>query len=145
MGEKRNQVNKVTVTIYNEDYIVKGTEKPDYIEMLASYVDRRMRMVQQRNVNLSTSKVAVLTALNLANELNKLQEDYDELVKTWKRSAKIGWDKMTNREIGRTLDRIADLLQIKDETHLRSRPTVRLPIQSITLMKTYMFITSMIV
>ncbi|NLP24426.1 MAG: cell division protein ZapA, partial [Syntrophomonadaceae bacterium] len=34
------------------------------------------------NVNLSTSKVAVLTALNLANELNKLQEDYDELVKT---------------------------------------------------------------
>ncbi len=81
MGEKRNQVNKVTVTIYNEDYIVKGDEKPDYIEMLASYVDRRMRMVQQRNVNLSTSKVAVLTALNLANELNKLQEDYDELVK----------------------------------------------------------------
>ncbi len=82
MGEKRNQVNKVTVTIYNEDYIVKGDEKPDYIEMLASYVDRRMRMVQQRNVNLSTSKVAVLTALNLADELNKLQEDYDELVKT---------------------------------------------------------------
>jgi cell division protein ZapA len=81
VGEKRNQVNKVTVTIYNEDYIVKGDEKPDYIEMLASYVDRRMRMVQQRNVNLSTSKVAVLTALNLANELNKLQEDYDELVK----------------------------------------------------------------
>ncbi len=81
MGEKRNQVNKVTVTIYNEDYIVKGDEKPDYIEMLASYVDRRMRMVQQRNVNLSTSKVAVLTALNLADELNKLQEDYDELVK----------------------------------------------------------------
>jgi cell division protein ZapA len=82
VGEKRNQVNKVTVTIYNEDYIVKGDEKPDYIEMLASYVDRRMRMVQQRNVNLSTSKVAVLTALNLADELNKLQEDYDELVKT---------------------------------------------------------------
>jgi cell division protein ZapA len=62
--------------------VVKGDEEPDYIEMLASYVDRRMRMVQQRNVNLSTSKVAVLTALNLADELNKLQEDYDELVKT---------------------------------------------------------------
>lgn len=62
--------------------MVKGDEEPDYIEMLASYVDRRMRMVQQRNVNLSTSKVAVLTALNLADELNKLQEDYDELVKT---------------------------------------------------------------
>ncbi|MBP8819032.1 MAG: cell division protein ZapA, partial [Syntrophomonadaceae bacterium] len=35
----------------------------------------------QRNPNLSSTKVAVLTALNLADELNKLQEDYDELVK----------------------------------------------------------------
>ncbi len=33
----------------------------------------------------------------------------------WKRSASIGWDEMTNREIARTLDRIADLLEIKDE------------------------------
>ncbi|HQE23537.1 MAG TPA: cell division protein ZapA [Syntrophomonadaceae bacterium] len=82
MGEKKEQINKVTVQIFNEEYVVKGSEEPDYIEMLASYVDRRMRMVQQRNVNLSTTKVAVLTALNLADELNKLQEDYDELVKT---------------------------------------------------------------
>ncbi len=82
MEGKRNQVNKVTVTIYNEEYVVKGNENRDYIEMLASYVDRRMRMIQQRNPNLSTTKVAVLTALNLADELNKLQEDYDELVRT---------------------------------------------------------------
>jgi len=82
VGDKKEQINKVTVQIFNEEYVVKGSEEPDYIEMLASYVDRRMRMVQQRNVNLSTTKVAVLTALNLADELNKLQEDYDELVKT---------------------------------------------------------------
>jgi len=82
VGDKKEQINKVTVQIFNEEYVVKGSEEPDYIEMLASYVDRRMRMVQQRNVNLSTTKVAALTALNLADELNKLQEDYDELVKT---------------------------------------------------------------
>lgn len=35
--------------------------------------------------------------------------------KPWKRSGKIGWDEMTNREIARTLDRIADLLQMQDE------------------------------
>lgn len=80
MNEKKS-VNKVTVTIFNEDYVVKGDENPDYIDMLASYVDRRMRMIHQRNPNLSNTKVAVLTALNLADELNKLQEDYDELVK----------------------------------------------------------------
>jgi len=82
VGEKKEQINRVTVQIFNEEYVVKGNEEPDYIEMLASYVDRRMRMVQQRNIHLSTTNIAVLTALNLADELNKLQEDYDELVKT---------------------------------------------------------------
>ena len=61
--------------------MVKGEESPEYIQMLAAYVDRRMKMIRQRNPNLSSSKVAVLVALNLADELNKLQEDYDDIVK----------------------------------------------------------------
>jgi len=80
-GKKSNNTNKVTVEIFNQEYIVKGSENAEYIEMLAAYVDRRMRMIEQRNHSLSIAKVAVLTALNLADELNKLQEDYDELVK----------------------------------------------------------------
>ncbi len=81
MDDTKSSVNRVTVNIFNEEYVVKGEENPEYIEMLASFVDRRMKMIQQRNPNLSSTKVAVLTALNLADELNKLQEDYDELVK----------------------------------------------------------------
>ena len=81
MDDTKSSVNRVTVSIFNEEYVVKGEENPEYIEMLASFVDRRMKMIQQRNHNLSSTKVAVLTALNLADELNKLQEDYDELVK----------------------------------------------------------------
>ena len=81
MAVVKNKVTKVSVEIFNEDYTVRGEENPEYIEMLASYVDRRMKMISQRNPNLTTTKVAVLTSLNLADELNKLQEDYDELVK----------------------------------------------------------------
>jgi len=81
VDEIKSSVSRVTVSIFNEEYVVKGEENPEYIEMLASFVDRRMKMIQQRNHNLSSTKVAVLTALNLADELNKLQEDYDELVK----------------------------------------------------------------
>ncbi|MGS0764794.1 cell division protein ZapA [Syntrophomonas curvata] len=81
MDDIKSAVNRVTVTIFNEEYVVKGEENPEYMEMLAGFVDRRMKMIQQRNPNLSSTKVAVLTALNLADELNKLQEDYDELVK----------------------------------------------------------------
>lgn len=75
------KITKVTVEIFNEEYVVRGDENPDYIDMLATYIDRRMKMVQKRNPNLSSTKIAVLTALNLADELNKLQEDYDELVR----------------------------------------------------------------
>jgi len=83
MVEKKssNNTNRVTVEIFSQEYIVKGNENAEYIEMLAAYVDRRMRMIEQRNHSLSITKVAVLTALNLADELNKLQEDYDDLVK----------------------------------------------------------------
>ncbi|NMC27445.1 MAG: cell division protein ZapA [Syntrophomonadaceae bacterium] len=80
-GKKNTGTNRVKVEIFNQEYIVKGNENAEYIEMLAAYVDRRMRMIEQRNHSLSIVKVAVLTALNLADELNKLQEDYDELVK----------------------------------------------------------------
>jgi len=81
MDDVKGKITKVNVDILNEQYVVKGEENPEYIQMLASYVDRRMKMIQQRNPNLSQTKVAVLTALNLADELNKLQEDFDELVK----------------------------------------------------------------
>jgi cell division protein ZapA len=80
-GKKSAGINRVSVEIFNQEYIVKGSENAEYIEMLAAYVDRRMRMIEQRNHSLSIVKVAVLTALNLADELNKLQEDYDDLVK----------------------------------------------------------------
>ncbi|MDO4539728.1 MAG: cell division protein ZapA [Syntrophomonadaceae bacterium] len=74
-----DEVRKITVKIYNEDYIVKGNDDGNYVRMLADYVDRRMRMIGQRNPNLSMTRVAVLTALNMADELNRLQDDYDEL------------------------------------------------------------------
>jgi cell division protein ZapA len=80
-GKKSAGTNRVSVEIFNQEYIVKGNENAEYIEMLAAYVDRRMRMIEQRNHSLSIAKVGVLTALNLADELNKLQEDYDDLVK----------------------------------------------------------------
>lgn len=73
--------SKISVKIYDDEYIVKGNDNGDYIDMLAAYVDRKMRVISQRNSRLSTTKIAVLTALNLADELNKLQEDYDELVR----------------------------------------------------------------
>ena len=51
------------------------------MEMLAGYVDKKMKQIGQRNPQLPMAKVAVLAAVNIADELSKLQEDYDQLVK----------------------------------------------------------------
>jgi cell division protein ZapA len=80
MGELEEKT-KVTAVIYGEEYVVKGYAKPGYIEGIAAYVDKKMRLIGQKNSHLSTSKVAVLAALNIADELYKLQEDYDSLAK----------------------------------------------------------------
>ena len=39
-----------------------------------------MRDLHQRIPSLGVNKLAILTAINLAYELSKLQEDYDQLV-----------------------------------------------------------------
>lgn len=73
--------NKMTVQIFDEDYTMKGSTTPEYMEMIANYVDRKMRQIAGKNPRLSATKIAVLAALNIADELSKLQEDYDNLLK----------------------------------------------------------------
>jgi cell division protein ZapA len=77
VGEK----GRAVVEIYGGEYIVRGDSPPEYLSMLANYIDRKMKQVAQRQPQLSATKIAVLTALNIADELSKLQEDYDNLVK----------------------------------------------------------------
>jgi len=72
---------KVDVEIFGENYVIRGTETREHVLMLANYVDKKMKQISNRNPRLSASKVAVLTAINIADELSKLQEDYDNLVK----------------------------------------------------------------
>ncbi|MBU7007210.1 cell division protein ZapA [Phosphitispora fastidiosa] len=72
---------RATVQIYGEEYTVKGEASPEYLRMLAAYIDKMMRQVAARQPRLTTARVAVLTALNIADEMSKLQEDYDTLVK----------------------------------------------------------------
>jgi cell division protein ZapA len=72
---------RAIVEIYGEEYIVRGDSPPEYITNIAQYVDKKMKQLGNRNPLLSVTKIAVLTALNIADELSKLQEDYDSLVK----------------------------------------------------------------
>ncbi len=64
MSEK----NKVTVRIAGNEYILCGTEPPEYIQKIAMMVDRKLRDITRKNHLLSTSMASVLTAVNMADE-----------------------------------------------------------------------------
>lgn len=68
----------VVVDIYDQVYQLRGTD-PAYIERLAAMVDTKMRAVSAHGATVDSLRVAVLAALNIADELLTLQARYDSL------------------------------------------------------------------
>jgi cell division protein ZapA len=66
---------QVTVRIYGESYPLRTEEPPARLEELARLVDLRMREVAASGRVVVTSKIAVLAALHIADELFRLREE----------------------------------------------------------------------
>lgn len=60
------------VEIFGEEYSVRGSDENGYLQELAALVDRKMREVAER-VKGDTARIAILAALNLADELFQIQ------------------------------------------------------------------------
>ena len=65
----------VTVEIYDQPYHLRGQD-PAYIERLANLVDTKMRAVAAQGTTVDSLRVAVLAAINIADELMTLQARY---------------------------------------------------------------------
>jgi cell division protein ZapA len=59
-----------TVSIYDQTYHLRG-QNPDHIRQLADLVDSKMRAVAAQGRTVDSLRVAVLAALNLADELSQ--------------------------------------------------------------------------
>ncbi len=73
--------NKVTVEIFGETYPLRGDAEPENIMKVATLVDERMRETAFCNPRMPTTMVAILAALNIADEYLRLQNDYQQLRK----------------------------------------------------------------
>lgn len=61
------------VEIFGASYVIKGDADPEYVRELARYVDEKMRAAARNSPrNLPAIKVAVLAAINIADEYHKL-------------------------------------------------------------------------
>jgi cell division protein ZapA len=76
-----NEYNVLKVNIYGTDYPIKGSTNVEYIKQIAEYVDSKMREVDQNIAVVSALKVAILAALNIADELFKERLKNEKLPK----------------------------------------------------------------
>ena len=70
---------RTTVRIGGKEYTMSGNDSEEYMHRVAIYVDRKMSQIEANNNNLSTTMLAVLTSLNITDELLKLREESEEL------------------------------------------------------------------
>lgn len=74
-------MNTVTVTINGVEYNLRGKEDEKYLLDVAAYVDTKIREISGSNKKLSTSSAAVLTAVNIADELFKCDLEIGNITK----------------------------------------------------------------
>src|SRR5258708_3587411 len=76
MSEKK----AVTVTIYGNEYTLKGEADPLYISELAKFVDGKMTEIGKKS-SAPAAKVAILASMNIADELHRLEKAKAENIK----------------------------------------------------------------
>lgn len=72
--------NRVKVDIFGQVYTLRGVGSPERLMQLAETVDRKMNALFEQNPRLDVATLAVLTALNLAEERDDLAREYDDLL-----------------------------------------------------------------
>lgn len=70
----------VSVRIYGHDYTFTGTESEEYIQKVCYNVDKKMHDFRQRDPKLNETKLAILTAVNTADEFFKNKALLDETI-----------------------------------------------------------------
>lgn len=70
---------KVKVLINGAEYTLVTAENPEYVQRVAVRVDKTLSEISQANKKLSTAMLAMLTSINLADELVRLEDSADNL------------------------------------------------------------------
>ena len=70
----------ISVQIYNETYVLRTSAPQTQVLQVAQSVDERMKRLAADKKVTNLEKLAVWTALDLAAELDELQQRYDKLL-----------------------------------------------------------------
>jgi cell division protein ZapA len=69
----------VKIEIYDQSYNLSADQDETYVKELAAFVDSKMRTVADATRTVDSVKVAVLAAVNIADELFTLRQRQEKL------------------------------------------------------------------
>jgi cell division protein ZapA len=75
--------SSIGVEIFGQTYNVRGDGDPDYLVELARFVDSRMREVAAQVATVDPLKIAVLAALNIADEFSRTRRQRSDAAGIW--------------------------------------------------------------
>ena len=70
----------VTVEIMDQNLTVASESGADWVKSVAETVDDRIKQLRASTQTASSVNLAILAALNLADELEKLKKEHQELI-----------------------------------------------------------------
>ena len=92
--------NQLRVNIFGSEYALKVEQNAQYLKEVSEYVDQKMREIDRSQAINSNLKIAILAALNIADELFQSQQYRDRLITQIDEEA---------RELNRSLQEALDL------------------------------------
>ncbi|MBP9886908.1 MAG: cell division protein ZapA [Leptospiraceae bacterium] len=83
-------ITRTEVSIFGSNYSISGETDPEYIHRLAKFIDGKMNELSSSLPGASAQKLAILAALNIADEFFQYKElnSDDELSKLYEMKTK---------------------------------------------------------
>ena len=88
MRSEDDRETTVRVTILGQEYPLRAHADADYVREIAASLDARMRKIQQAEPDRPPLKVAILTALNLIDEVFALRREKVDLADRFERKVR---------------------------------------------------------
>jgi len=74
-------MNKVTVRICGQEYVIKGDESDDYLRKVGKEVNQLITSIMEKNHQIDTSSASVLAALNAIDRVYKKDLEIESIKK----------------------------------------------------------------
>ena len=71
----------VEVSMMGQKFMIRSDSNDEYVSRIAGYVDGKVNEVLQNTKSVASTQVALLTAMNIADEFFKFKENKNDTLK----------------------------------------------------------------